>query len=169
MDDCEFIAAEWAGRKIWFDQLTLKACLRLVSLRKKPERYVSALCFTLPVSVCCWQDVSSLQLIEWWTGKKSVLCITGAGLSTESGIPDYRGHQGSYHKGHKPMIHQQFMESEYQRKRYWGRSLAGWKTFDSTQPNVSFLATLCTRLKICKASFSEMSIILHVYRGGTLR
>lgn len=80
------------------------------------------------------------ELIEWWSGKKSVLCITGAGLSTESGIPDYRGHKGSYHKGHKPMIHQQFMSSEYQRKRYWGRSLAGWKSFDSTQPNKGHFA-----------------------------
>jgi NAD-dependent deacetylase sirtuin 4 len=78
-----------------------------------------------------------LQLTEWWQDKKSVLCITGAGLSTESGIPDYRGHKGSYHQGHKPMIHQQYMDSEFQRKRYWGRSMVGWKNFDSAEPNVS--------------------------------
>ena len=61
------------------------------------------------------------QLAEWLSTKRSVFCLTGAGLSTESGIPDYRGHKGSYHVGHKPVIHQMFMEQEYQRKRYWGR------------------------------------------------
>lgn len=39
------------------------------------------------------------QLIDWWQGKQNVLCITGAGLSTESGLADYRGHTGSYHRG----------------------------------------------------------------------
>lgn len=82
-------------------------------------------------------EEKALKLMDWWQDKSSVLCITGAGLSTESGIPDYRGHKGSYHNGHKPMIHQQYMDSEYQRRRYWGRSLVGWKTFDSAQPNVS--------------------------------
>ncbi len=54
-----------------------------------------------------------------------------------SGIPDYRGHNGSYHKGHKPMVHDQFVSSIAMRQRYWGRSMVGWKEFASACPNVS--------------------------------
>jgi NAD-dependent deacetylase sirtuin 4 len=76
------------------------------------------------------QEEQIHRLIEWWQDKGQVLCITGAGVSTESGIPDYRGHGGSYHKGHKPMVHDQFMKSEKNRQRYWGRSMVGWRSFD---------------------------------------
>lgn len=43
------------------------------------------------------------RLLDWWSDKQQILCLTGAGVSTESGVPDYRGHQGSYHLGHKPV------------------------------------------------------------------
>ena len=80
------------------------------------------------------------ELLEWFDGKTSVLTLTGAGLSTDSGIPDYRGHGGSYHRGHKPMIHDQFMSSSLQRQRYWGRGMVGWRDFDKREPNAGHYA-----------------------------
>lgn len=79
-------------------------------------------------------------LLEWLDTKKNVLTLTGAGISTESGVPDYRGHNGSYHRGHKPMIHDQFMSSHKQRQRYWGRGMVGWRNFDTRQPNIGHFA-----------------------------
>ena len=61
-------------------------------------------------------------------------------MSTESGIPDYRGNKGSYFRGHKPIIHHEFMSSESQRKRYWARSLVGYSPFANAQPNLGHLA-----------------------------
>jgi hypothetical protein len=43
------------------------------------------------------------------------------------------------------MIHDQFMGSEYQRKRYWGRGMVGWRHFDNAEPNVS-IETICLSL-----------------------
>lgn len=74
-------------------------------------------------------------LQDWISTKSNILTLTGAGLSTESGIPDYRGSKGSYHEGHKPMIHDQFISSASQRKRYWGRGMVGWRKFNEMQPN----------------------------------
>lgn len=66
--------------------------------------------------------------------KKSCIVVTGAGISTESGIPDYRSPSGAYSTGFKPMTHQQFMASEENRSRYWARSYAGWEKFSNVKP-----------------------------------
>ena len=73
---------------------------------------------------------------------ESKLCtaLTGAGVSTESGIPDYRSPNGAYSLGHKPMTHQTFTSSHSNRQRYWTRSFLGWGRFSSREPNDAHLA-----------------------------
>ena len=75
------------------------------------------------------------RLREWLAGSRRLLVLTGAGASTDSGIPDYRGPNGSYSKGHKPMTHQEFVGSDANRRRYWARSAVGWPGFVRAAPN----------------------------------
>ncbi|MFD5311950.1 NAD-dependent protein deacetylase [Streptomyces ardesiacus] len=63
-----------------------------------------------------------------------VLVLSGAGISTESGIPDYRGEGGSLSR-HTPMTYQDFTGSPEARRRYWARSHLGWRTFGRARPN----------------------------------
>ncbi|MFH8449579.1 NAD-dependent protein deacetylase [Streptomyces fungicidicus] len=63
-----------------------------------------------------------------------VLVLSGAGISTESGIPDYRGEGGSLSR-HTPMTYQDFTGSTRARRRYWARSHLGWRTFGRARPN----------------------------------
>ncbi|MFF4319180.1 NAD-dependent protein deacetylase [Streptomyces sp. NPDC001568] len=63
-----------------------------------------------------------------------VLVLTGAGMSTESGIPDYRGEGGSLRR-HTPMTYQDFTASAQARRRYWARGHLGWRTFGRARPN----------------------------------
>ncbi|MFF5960694.1 NAD-dependent protein deacetylase [Streptomyces luteogriseus] len=63
-----------------------------------------------------------------------VLVLSGAGLSTESGIPDYRGEGGSLSR-HTPMTYQDFTADAQARRRYWARSHLGWRTFGRARPN----------------------------------
>jgi NAD-dependent SIR2 family protein deacetylase len=68
---------------------------------------------------------------------KRVFVLTGAGLSTDSGIPDYRG-QGRVAK--HPMTYDTFMGSELAQKRYWARSYVGWSRISSASPNPGHIA-----------------------------
>ncbi|MFF1464375.1 NAD-dependent protein deacetylase [Streptomyces sp. NPDC058330] len=72
-------------------------------------------------------------------GAGGVLVLSGAGISTESGIPDYRGEGGSLSR-HTPMTYQDFTASAEARRRYWARSHLGWRTFGSARPNAGHRA-----------------------------
>ncbi|MGJ5832096.1 NAD-dependent protein deacetylase [Streptomyces ossamyceticus] len=72
-------------------------------------------------------------------GSGGVLVLSGAGISTESGIPDYRGEGGSLSR-HTPMTYQDFTASAQARRRYWARSHLGWRTFGRARPNAGHRA-----------------------------
>jgi NAD-dependent SIR2 family protein deacetylase len=62
------------------------------------------------------------------------LVLSGAGLSTDSGIPDYRGASGSLRR-HTPMTYQTFTRDPRGRHRYWARSFVGWRQIAEARPN----------------------------------
>lgn len=70
---------------------------------------------------------------------RRLMILTGAGCSTDSGIPDYRDTDGSW-KRKEPIRFQAFVGSDVTRRRYWARSLIGWKTIAAARPNAAHAA-----------------------------
>ncbi|KAJ1454199.1 DHS-like NAD/FAD-binding domain-containing protein [Pelagophyceae sp. CCMP2097] len=80
------------------------------------------------------------RLRDFFATNKRIVALTGAGISTDSGIPDYRGVKGAYRQGHKPMSHDEFVSSEANRQRYWTRALVGFDAFSRATPNAAHAA-----------------------------
>ncbi|GAA1843331.1 Sir2 family NAD-dependent protein deacetylase [Agromyces salentinus] len=76
------------------------------------------------------------QAIDLLRGAR-VAVLTGAGVSTDSGIPDYRGEGAPVRT---PMTFQAFLASEAARERYWAGSHLGWRAFGAAQPNTGHRA-----------------------------
>lgn len=81
-------------------------------------------------------------LKDFLSQHKKLLVLTGAGISTESGIPDYRSEEvGLYARSnHKPIQYQEFVKYPKVRQRYWARNFIGWPRFSCITPNVTHYA-----------------------------
>ncbi|MGB0133463.1 NAD-dependent protein deacetylase [Dokdonella sp.] len=73
-------------------------------------------------------------LAEFIARHDRLFILTGAGCSTDSGIPDYRDAEGDW-KRTPPVTLQAFVSDEATRRRYWARSMLGWNRFGRAQPN----------------------------------
>ncbi|MGI9203499.1 MAG: NAD-dependent protein deacetylase [Woeseiaceae bacterium] len=77
---------------------------------------------------------NSAELAAFLSRTGTLAVLSGAGISTGSGIPDYRDHNGDW-KHSQPMQFNEFVRSGRSRKRYWARSYVGWQRFSGAKPN----------------------------------
>jgi NAD-dependent deacetylase len=98
---------------------------------------------------------------------RRILAFTGAGISTGSGIPDFRGPNGIWKK-RQPVYYHDFMRSEPARIEHWDYKLEGWSTFRDAKPNAAHLAIVeLDRLGKLLAVITQNIDGLHL-RAGTL-
>jgi NAD-dependent SIR2 family protein deacetylase len=86
-----------------------------------------------------WQHGRVIDQLVDLCAYGDVAVLTGAGLSTDSGIPDYRGPSGLARRS-TPMTYQTFMGDPEARRRYWARSYVGWRAFARAEPNAGHAA-----------------------------
>ncbi|WP_426298098.1 NAD-dependent protein deacetylase [Arthrobacter sp. R-11] len=83
------------------------------------------------------EDLPAVRQAAEILGRKRLAVLTGAGLSTDSGIPDYRGPGAA---PRKPMTYQEFVGSADNRRRYWARNHIGWSRLRHADPNAGHFA-----------------------------
>ncbi|WP_017200629.1 NAD-dependent protein deacetylase [Arthrobacter sp. M2012083] len=83
------------------------------------------------------EELQALEVAVDLISGKRLAVLTGAGLSTDSGIPDYRGPGSS---PRNPMTYQEFVGSEANRRRYWARNHIGWSHLRHADPNAGHVA-----------------------------
>ena len=95
-------------------------------------------CLTVSKGRCCngWMTTEAESLAGFLSRTESIAVLCGAGVSTASGIPDYRDRNGDP-KHAQPIQYADFVQNEKSRKRYWARSYIGWQRFSKARPNAA--------------------------------
>ncbi len=107
---------------------------------RQPERIVRRAGPAIALMASPHRKPMSVSSLHAFLGAhRRLFVLTGAGCSTDSGIPDYRDAQGNW-KRSAPVNFTTFIGSEAMRKRYWARSLAGWPRVPAARPNAAHAA-----------------------------
>ncbi|NKY26120.1 NAD-dependent protein deacetylase [Nocardia gamkensis] len=102
------------------------------------------------------------QLVRLLDGRR-VVALTGAGISTDSGIPDYRGPSSP---PRNPMTYQQFVGDPVFRQRYWARNHVGWRRMDGSRPNPGHRALArLERMGVVTGLITQNVDLLHTKAG----
>jgi len=107
--------------------------------------------------------VDAPELVALLAGRR-IAVLTGAGISTDSGIPDYRGPDSP---PANPMTIRQFTTSREYRQRYWARNHLGWKHMAATEPNAGHRALAeLERAGIAAGVITQNVDLLHTKAGS---
>ncbi len=97
--------------------------------------------------------------------RRRIAVLTGAGMSTDSGIPDYRGPDSP---PANPMTIRQFITSRDYRRRYWARNHLGWRHMAQTQPNAGHRALAALeRAGVVSGVITQNVDLLHTKAGSS--
>jgi len=99
-------------------------------------RYTLSAVVSTELSSSGRMDPSFVERLALLCAGKRIVALAGAGMSTESGIPDYRGPETA-RRARNPMQARQFLHEPRSRARYWARSMNGWPRFSAARPNAA--------------------------------
>ena len=97
------------------------------------------------------------KLADLIKDKKEFVAFTGAGISTESGIPDFRGPRGIWKK-YKPIMLREFLSNPQDREEYWRRKIELYPALSSAEPNIGHVSLA----EIFKAGFLKYVITQNI-------
>lgn len=108
------------------------------------------------------------RLAQFIQRQAPLFVLSGAGCSTDSGIPDYRDGDGNW-KRSEPIRYQAFLRDERARRRYWARSFVGWPRVADARPNRAHLALAALEQRGLLAQLVTQNVDGLHQRGGSRR